>query len=118
MRAALPGLLAAGDVCAADHRAAGRRLRVEHWGDALGQGAVAGRSAAGIDAVWDDVPGFWSTIGTRTLKYAAWATALTRSVSSPGRDRAFTAWYGREGGRVGVLRAARNDSVYEEGDGR
>lgn len=114
MRTRLPGLLAAGDVCAADNRAAGRRLRVEHWGDALGQGAVAGRSAAGIDAVWDDVPGFWSTIGTRTLKYAAWGDGFDQVRFEAGRNGAFTAWYGREGKLVGVL-SHENDSAYEEG---
>ena len=47
MRTAHDGLLAAGDVCLADNLAAGRPLRVEHWGDALGQGTIAGQTAAG-----------------------------------------------------------------------
>ncbi len=47
MRTARDGLLAAGDVCLADNLAAGRPLRVEHWGDALGQGAIAGRDRGG-----------------------------------------------------------------------
>ena len=72
MRTSRDGLLAAGDVCLADNVAAGRALRVEHWGDALGQGTIAGRTAGGVTAAWDDVPGFWSEIGGRTLKYAAW----------------------------------------------
>ena len=36
---------------------AGRALAVEHWGDALGQGEVAGAAAAGRSAVWDDGSG-------------------------------------------------------------
>lgn len=36
-------VLAVGDVAYAHNRSAGRRLRVEHWGDALGQGEIAGR---------------------------------------------------------------------------
>ena len=51
------GVLAAGDVCKADNVTAGRSLRVEHWGDALTQGELAGRIAAGADAGWDQVPG-------------------------------------------------------------
>ena len=47
MRTSAPGVLAAGDVCDAFNATAGRALRVEHWGDALGQGEVAGRTAAG-----------------------------------------------------------------------
>jgi NADPH-dependent 2,4-dienoyl-CoA reductase/sulfur reductase-like enzyme len=35
MRTRQAGLLAAGDVCRAENLAAGRPLRVEHWGDAL-----------------------------------------------------------------------------------
>jgi NADPH-dependent 2,4-dienoyl-CoA reductase/sulfur reductase-like enzyme len=41
MRAQVPGLLAAGDVCLAHNAAAGRRVHIEHWGDALAQGEVA-----------------------------------------------------------------------------
>ena len=72
MRSADAGVLAAGDVCKARNMSAGRPLRVEHWGDALRQGEIAGAVAAGAAVAWDEVPGFWSTIGDRTLKYAAW----------------------------------------------
>ena len=87
MRTAIPGVLSAGDVCIAFNAAARRRLRVEHWGDALGQGEVAGRTAAGEDAGWSAVPGFWSSIGPRTLKYAAWGDGFTdlRAVSRRAR---------------------------------
>ena len=63
MRTSLDGLLAAGDVAFARNAAAGRSLRVEHWGDALGQGEVAGRTRGRGGSPWADVPGFWSTIG-------------------------------------------------------
>jgi NADPH-dependent 2,4-dienoyl-CoA reductase/sulfur reductase-like enzyme len=114
MRSAHDGLLAAGDVCLADNLAAGRPLRVEHWGDALGQGTIAGQTAAGVDAGWDDVPGFWSTIGTRTLKYAAWGDGFDDTRLRRDDDGAFTAWYGREGKIVGVLTHERDDD-YERG---
>ncbi|HET8978756.1 MAG TPA: FAD-dependent oxidoreductase [Solirubrobacteraceae bacterium] len=114
LRTALPDVLAAGDVCCAHNDAAGRALRVEHWGDALGQGAVAGRSAAGVAAGWDDVPGFWSVVGPRTLKYAAWGDGYDEERFEPGADGAFTAWYGREGAVVGVL-AHNRDEDYEHG---
>ena len=114
MRTAMPGLLAAGDVCFAENAAAGRRLRVEHWGDALGQGKVAGANAAGAERSWDDVPGFWSQIGARTLKYAAWGDGYEQ-VSFQRRGRgAFTAWYAAEGRVVGVL-THKADEDYERG---
>ncbi len=114
MRTAVSGLLAAGDVCAAQNPTARRRLRVEHWGDALGQGAVAGASAAGQPAAWNDVPGFWSTIGAQTLKYAAWGDGYDESRLERQADGSFTAWYGRDGIIVGVLTHDR-DQDYERG---
>jgi len=108
------GLYAAGDVAFAENASAGRRLRVEHWGDALGQGEVAGRSAAGEIAGWDAVPGFWSTIGNHTLKYAAWGDGFDQSRLEQHGDGAFTVWYGRAERIVGVL-AHEADEEYERG---
>ena len=117
MRTAVDGVLAAGDVAFAENVAAGRHLHVEHWGDALGQGAVAGRTAAGQTAAWSEVPGFWSQIATHTLKYAAWGDGYdTASLErAPGGD-GFTIWYAREGRLVGVL-AHESDESYERGRG-
>ena len=114
MRSARADVLAAGDVCRAENLAAGRPLRVEHWGDALAQGEIAGATAAGKQAAWDQVPGFWSTIGPRTLKYAAWGDGYdqTRFESHP--NGGFTAWYGRDGLIVGVL-THEADEDYEHG---
>lgn len=113
MHAKGDSLLACGDVCKAFNVAAGRRLRVEHWGDALGQGKVAGRSAAGQEAQWSEVPGFWSTIGRHTLKYAAWGDGFDR-VHVERHGVGFTAWYGKDGVIVGVL-AHEADEDYERG---
>jgi len=107
-------VLAVGDVAYARNRTAGRRLRVEHWGDALGQGTIAGRVLAGVDAHWDDVPGFWSSIGARTLKYAAWGDGYDTSRLEEHPEGAFTVWYSRHGKLVGVLTHAR-DEDYEHG---
>ena len=103
MRTAHDSLLAAGDVCLADNLSAGRPLRVEHWGDALGQGEIAGQTAAGAQAGWDEVPGFWSTIGSHTLKYAAWGDGFDATRLHRDDDGAFVAWYGSEGRIAGVL---------------
>ncbi|HWE09786.1 MAG TPA: FAD-dependent oxidoreductase [Solirubrobacteraceae bacterium] len=111
---ALPDVLAAGDVCFAHNEAAGRPLHVEHWGDALGQGEIAGMTAAGRRAAWADVPGFWSTIGGRTLKYAAWGDGYDEARIEDGDDGAFSLWYGRDGQTVGVL-AHNRDADYERG---
>ena len=114
MRTTVGGLLAAGDVCLADNATARRPLRVEHWGDALGQGRVAGQTAAGMPSAWSEVPGFWSTIGRRTLKYAAWGDGYEVSAFRRGRDGGFTVDYGRDGRLVGVL-CHEADERYEHG---
>jgi NADPH-dependent 2,4-dienoyl-CoA reductase/sulfur reductase-like enzyme len=108
MRSSVPGVWAAGDVAHAFNPAAGRRLMVEHWGEALNQGAVAGRRLAGEEARWDDVPGFWSTIVDNTLKYRAWGDGfddLRVEEDGPG----FTVWYGRDGILVGALTHGKDD---------
>jgi 3-phenylpropionate/trans-cinnamate dioxygenase ferredoxin reductase subunit len=105
-------VLAVGDVAYAHNRRAGRRLRVEHWGDALGQGEIAGRVLAGVDAQWQDVPGFWSTIGRHTIKYAAWGDGHDQCQLDEHPDGAFTVWYSRHGKLVGALTHNR-DGDYE-----
>jgi NADPH-dependent 2,4-dienoyl-CoA reductase/sulfur reductase-like enzyme len=114
LRASRTGLLAAGDVALARNATAGRPLRVEHWGDALAHGKVAGRTAAGADASWTEVPGFWSTIGTRTLKHAAWGDGFDDVRLEERAGGGFSAWYGARGRLVGVL-AHDADEDYERG---
>ncbi|HTU31143.1 MAG TPA: FAD-dependent oxidoreductase [Solirubrobacteraceae bacterium] len=115
MRTPISGLFAAGDVALAHNEAAGRRLAVEHWGDALQQGEIAGSVAAGRSAAWDDVPGFWTTIGDHTVKYAAWGDGYDDcQVERSNLNDAFTVWYGRENAIVGVL-SHNADDDYERG---
>ena len=103
MRTRRTACYAAGDVALAHNAAAGRRLRVEHWGEALNMGEIAGRSVAGETRVWDVAPGFWSTIGEHTLKYAAWGDGFDEARLVDHAGGAFTVWYGRDGRTVGVL---------------
>jgi 3-phenylpropionate/trans-cinnamate dioxygenase ferredoxin reductase subunit len=114
MRSSDPAIFAAGDVALAHNVAAGRQIRVEHWGDALGHGEIAGRTLAGARAHWDDVPGFWSMIGKHTLKYAAWGDGYDESRLVEHGDGAFTVWYACDGATVGVLTHNR-DEDYERG---
>jgi NADPH-dependent 2,4-dienoyl-CoA reductase/sulfur reductase-like enzyme len=114
MRTAREGVFAAGDVCQAENLGAGRALRVEHWGDALAQGEIAGQTAAGrTDVMWDAVPGFWSTVGEHTLKYAAWGDGYNESAVEQ-RSDGLVVWYGAAGRLVGVL-AHDADDAYQRG---
>jgi NADPH-dependent 2,4-dienoyl-CoA reductase/sulfur reductase-like enzyme len=114
MRSSDPAIMAVGDVALAHNAAAGRAIRVEHWGDALEHGKVAGAVLAGAKSEWEEVPGFWSTIGACTLKYAAWGDGYDELRFLEHGDRAFTVWYARDGVAVGVL-THDCDRDYEHG---
>jgi NADPH-dependent 2,4-dienoyl-CoA reductase/sulfur reductase-like enzyme len=114
MRSSDASVLAAGDVAFAFNAAAGRHLAVEHWGEALAMGRVAGQTAAGTESSWAEVPGFWSTIGDRTLKYAAWGDGFDDASLVDHGGGAFTVWYSRDGAMVGVL-THDADHDYERG---
>jgi 3-phenylpropionate/trans-cinnamate dioxygenase ferredoxin reductase subunit len=117
MRTSAPGVFAVGDVAFAMNGSAGTHQKVEHWGDALNHGSVAGIVLAGGEANWDMAPGFWSTIGEKTLKYWAWSRGWDEArfvEKGEVGSEAFTVWYGKEGICVGVL-AHNIDEDYEEG---
>jgi 3-phenylpropionate/trans-cinnamate dioxygenase ferredoxin reductase component len=60
LRTSDPEIFAAGDVANADHALLGRRIRVEHWANALNGGPEAARSMLGRDVVNDRVPYFFT----------------------------------------------------------
>jgi NAD(P)H-nitrite reductase large subunit len=114
MRSSNPAVLAVGDVALAHNRTAARAIRVEHWGDALTHGQVAGRTLADVGGEWEQVPGFWSRIGEHTLKYAAWGDGYDELSLVEHGGGAFTIWYIRERTCVGVL-THDCDRDYEHG---
>jgi NADPH-dependent 2,4-dienoyl-CoA reductase/sulfur reductase-like enzyme len=101
-------------VAFAFNAAAERHLAVEHWGEALAMGRVAGRIAAGAEDSWAEVPGFWSAIGGRTIKYAAWGDGFDRASLVHHGGGAFTVWYSQDGVAVGGL-THDADHDYERG---
>lgn len=111
MRTADPAIFAVGDVAAAVNAAAGRRLHVEHWGDALAHGDVAGRVLAGEEATWSTAPGFWSTIGDRVLKHAAWGDGFDAAEVEAEEAGRLVVRYRRGGETVGLL-AVGDDDAY------
>ncbi|MFI6294477.1 NAD(P)/FAD-dependent oxidoreductase [Nonomuraea sp. NPDC050790] len=60
LRTSDPDVYAAGDVAEAFNPLYGRRLRVEHWANALNSGPAAARSMLGQEVVYDRVPYFFS----------------------------------------------------------
>jgi 3-phenylpropionate/trans-cinnamate dioxygenase ferredoxin reductase component len=60
LRTSAPEVFAAGDIASASHRRYGRRVRVEHWANALHQGAAAGRAMLDRGAPFERLPYFFS----------------------------------------------------------
>jgi NADPH-dependent 2,4-dienoyl-CoA reductase/sulfur reductase-like enzyme len=60
LRTSDPDIFAAGDVANAFNTLLGRRIRVEHWANALTGGPIAARSMLGQDVSYDWVPYFFS----------------------------------------------------------
>ncbi len=60
LRTSDPDIFAAGDVANSFHPLLGRRVRVEHWANALNGGPAAARSMLGQAVRYDPVPYFYS----------------------------------------------------------
>jgi NADPH-dependent 2,4-dienoyl-CoA reductase/sulfur reductase-like enzyme len=80
LRASLPGVFAVGDCAAFWSRRYRRRLRVEHWDNALSAAEVAAANILGGDEVYDPVPYFWSEQFGRMVQYAGQHGAADRLV--------------------------------------
>ena len=100
LRTSHPDVLAAGDVARAFHPLLGRHLRVEHWDNAIGQGATAGRNLGGAAEEYDRLPYFFTDQYDLGMEYVG-------AVGPEGYDevvlrgdvpgRVFTAFWLREG---------------------
>jgi 3-phenylpropionate/trans-cinnamate dioxygenase ferredoxin reductase subunit len=60
LRTSAPDVFAAGDVASAAHPRYGRRVRVEHWANALEQGPAAARAMLDRGAPYDALPYFFT----------------------------------------------------------
>ena len=103
-RTSVPGVFAAGDVARHHHPVAGRRIRVEHWQSAIGQGRVAARNMLGQAAVHDEIPWFWSDQYDCNLQYAGFAGPWDElTVRGSLEQRAFVGFYLSEGRVVAAV---------------
>ncbi len=108
-----PGIFAAGDVANAWHPFYERRIRVEHWANAMRQGAAAGRALAGERVAYDEIPYFFSDqydIGMEYVGHANGDDALL--IRGDLEAREFIAFWLRDG-RVA---AGMNVNVWEVSD--
>jgi 3-phenylpropionate/trans-cinnamate dioxygenase ferredoxin reductase component len=80
LESSAPGVFAAGDLANAWHPFYGRRVRVEHWANALNQGPAAARAMLGHDVSYDRLPYFFSDQYEVGMEYTGLASASDRVV--------------------------------------
>jgi NADPH-dependent 2,4-dienoyl-CoA reductase/sulfur reductase-like enzyme len=104
-----PDIYAAGDVAAWPSFTFGKRLRVEHWDVARGQGMRAGRNMAGEAKRYTALPYFFSDLFD--LSFEAWGdlTAWDQTVLRGKLEESFSFFYFYRGQMVGVLAVDRPD---------
>jgi 3-phenylpropionate/trans-cinnamate dioxygenase ferredoxin reductase component len=110
LRTTAPDVFAAGDIASAWHPHFQRHLRVEHWANALNQGATAGANAAGSGEVYDRLPYFFSDqydLGMEYVGYADPDDAVT--IRGSAAEREFIAFWQR----AGAVTAAMNVNVWD-----
>jgi 3-phenylpropionate/trans-cinnamate dioxygenase ferredoxin reductase subunit len=108
-----PGIYAGGDVANAWHPLYERRVRVEHWANALNQGPAAARAMLGLDVVYDRIPYFFSDQYDVGMEYSGFATEWDEVVfrGDPAK-REFVAFWRQEGRVV----AGMNVNVWDVND--
>lgn len=74
------GIYAAGDVANHYHPVFGRRIRVEHWQNAMRQGTNAARNMLHQQVPYDEVPWFWSDQYDANIQYAGYHTSYEQLV--------------------------------------
>jgi 3-phenylpropionate/trans-cinnamate dioxygenase ferredoxin reductase subunit len=72
LRTADPDIYAAGDVANSEHPRYGRRIRVEHWANALHGGPAAARAMLGQQVSYDRVPYFYTDQYDLGMEYAGY----------------------------------------------
>jgi 3-phenylpropionate/trans-cinnamate dioxygenase ferredoxin reductase subunit len=113
LRTSAPDVFAAGDVADAWNPAYKKRIRVEHWANALNQGQTAARNMLGQDAAYTKLPYFFSDqydLGMEYNGYAAdWDRVVIRGDTS---RREFLAFWLRNG----RVLAGMNANIWDQGD--
>lgn len=109
LRTSAEAVWAAGDVCEYDSATYGRRLRIEHWEVARGQGQLAAANMLGAGRPYEEVPYFWCDLADwATLEYVGAGQAWDREVVRGSvREGAFTVFQLSEDRVVAAVTSGR-----------
>jgi len=107
-----PGVFAAGDVANHAHPLFGRRIRVEHYDNAIKQGTAVARAMLGGSEPFADPHWFWSDQYEHDLQYVGFADRWDEIVVRGSlEERSFVAFYLRDGIVDGVGGLGRGREV-------
>jgi 3-phenylpropionate/trans-cinnamate dioxygenase ferredoxin reductase subunit len=113
LRTSAPRVFAAGDVANAWHPFFERRIRVEHWANALHQGPAAARAMLGEKVSYARIPYFFSDQYEVGMEYSGYAAEWDQVVFRGDRDAGeFIAFWLAEGTVV----AGMNVNVWDVND--
>ena len=109
-----PGVYAAGDVANVWSERYETHIRLEHWSAALNQGPAAAKNMLGVGTPYEKVPYFFSDQYELGMEYRGWASGSDRVVfrGDPARGEFIAFWVADDG----IVRAAMNANVWDQGD--
>jgi 3-phenylpropionate/trans-cinnamate dioxygenase ferredoxin reductase component len=109
LRTNIDDIFAAGDVANHYHPVFGRHIRLEHWQNAVRQGAAAAQNMLGRQTVYDEIPWFWSDQYDANVQYvgfhSTWDQLVVRGYLESGSYLACYLKNGRIDAAVGLNRA-------------
>ena len=112
-KTSVPNVFAAGDVADSWNPRFARRIRVEHFNNALQQAVVAAKSMLGPTDPYNPIPSFWSDQYAYNLEYRGHAPEWDATVfrGSTG-DASFSAFYLKDGVVQAVCSVNRRKENY------
>ena len=113
LRTSAPDIFAAGDVAATWNARYHRRIRIEHWANALNQGQTAARTMLGQDTPYTKLPYFYSDQYDLGMEYHGYAAGWDRVVlRGDPAGREFLAFWLKDG----RVLAGLNANIWDQGD--
>jgi len=113
LRTSAPDVYAAGDIAFWPHPRYGRRIRVEHWANALNGGPAAAKAMLGQEVTYDRLPYFFTDQYDLGMEYSGLSGADAQVVTRGDTDsREFLAFWLEEG----RVQAAMNVNIWDVTD--
>ena len=109
----VPDVFAAGDVAATWNTRYDKRIRMEHWANALNQGPVAARNMLGQHTAYEKLPYFYSDQYDLGVEYNGYADDWDRVVVRGDRSGPEFLAFWLKDGRV---LAGMNANIWDQGD--